>query len=308
LPAVKAEMLPLTLLLLAGQTESRSITLHDSARGKDLPVRITWPTAKGTYPVIVFSHGFRGSKDNMDPLVRPWAEHGYVVILPTHEDSIALMPAGQRRDAMQTGGANGFATWRSRIEDDEFIIDSLASLETKIPALKGKLDPKTVGVGGHSFGAHTADALAGMTLARRSFADPRPKAFLLLSPQGKGLAQGDDAWRGCTRPMMVVSGTEDKTPIDDPRTTSDPTRRQDAFRLSPAGDKYLVWIDGATHNFGGITGSFLWPGAGKPNKQHVEWVQRASLAFWDAYLKSDRSAKKTLEAGFKEKGITVERR
>jgi predicted dienelactone hydrolase len=298
----------IALLLIAAPTESRSLTLHDSARNKDLQIRVTWPTVKGPYPVIVFSHGFRGSKDNMDPLVKPWAEHGYVVIQPTHEDSISLMPVGERRNALQTRGANGFATWRSRIDDDKFIIDSLATLEEKIPGLKAKLDTKTVGVGGHSFGAHTADTLAGMTLARRSFADKRPKAFLLISPQGKGAAQGDDAWKDCTRPMMVISGTEDKTPIDDPRTTSGPTRRQDPFRLSPPGDKYLVWIDGATHNFGGITGSFRWSGAGTPNAQHVKWVQQTSLAFWDAYLKGDKKAKKTLAGGFNEKGMSVEKR
>jgi predicted dienelactone hydrolase len=302
-------LLPVALLmLLAGPTDSRSTTLHDPARNKDLPIRVTWPTSKGTYPVIVFSHGFRGSKDNMDPLVKPWAEHGYVVIQPTHEDSISLMPLGERRNALQTRGPNGFATWRSRIEDDKFILDSLAKLEEKIPELKGKLDAKTVGVGGHSFGAHTADTLAGMTLARRSFADRRPKAFLLISPQGKGAAQGDDAWKECTRPMMIVSGTEDKTPIDDPRTTSDPTRRQDPYRLSPPGDKYLVWIDGATHNFGGITGSFAWSGAGKPNAQHVKWVQQTSLAFWDAYLKGKKKAREALQSGFREPGIAVSRR
>jgi hypothetical protein len=105
--------------------------------------------------------------------------------------------------------------------------------------------------------------------------------------------------------MMVLSGTEDKTPLDDPRTVQDPTRRQDPYRLSPPGDKYLVWIDGTTHNFGGITGSFLWPGAGAPNAHHVEWVQRTTLAFWDAYLKGDENAKKLLQSGFREKGITV---
>ncbi|HKC62773.1 MAG TPA: hypothetical protein VKB86_04015, partial [Pyrinomonadaceae bacterium] len=31
--------------------------LHDSKRNKDLPVRIDFPKSRGSFPVIVFSHG-----------------------------------------------------------------------------------------------------------------------------------------------------------------------------------------------------------------------------------------------------------
>jgi predicted dienelactone hydrolase len=295
----------IALLLLAMPIESRSLTLHDSARSKDLAVRVTWPKTGGRYPVIVFSHGFRGSGDAMGPLVDYWAERGYVVIQPTHEDSIKLMALGHLRDALKTTGPNGFGAWQSRVEDCKFLFGALDEIEKKLPEVKGKMDHSKLAMSGHSFGAHTSNLIAGGRMMNRSFADKRPKAILLISPQGKGPAQNDDSWRDCTRPMMVVSGPEDKTPIDDPRTVHDPTRRQDPYRLSPPGDKYLVWIDGATHNFGGITGSFAWPGAGKPNAQHLQWVQQTTTAFWDAYLKHDPRAKQLLKTGFKQKGIAV---
>src|SRR5262252_4243814 len=65
-------------------------TLHDAKRNKDLPIRIVVPKTGGPFPVIVFSHGAGGSGQNYFPLTHHWVTHGYVVIQPTHNDSIAL--------------------------------------------------------------------------------------------------------------------------------------------------------------------------------------------------------------------------
>src|SRR6266436_7475404 len=65
-------------------------TIHDAKRNKDLPVRFLIPKSGGPFPVIVFSHGAGGSGQNYFPLTGFWATHGYVVIQPTHNDSIAL--------------------------------------------------------------------------------------------------------------------------------------------------------------------------------------------------------------------------
>src|SRR5260370_42486567 len=78
-------------------------TLHDPKRDKDLRVRVLFPKANGPFPVIVFSHGAGGSGQNYFPLTAIWAALGYVVIQPTHDDSIALrretsqhLPSGPR--------------------------------------------------------------------------------------------------------------------------------------------------------------------------------------------------------------------
>src|SRR5215471_1389673 len=65
-------------------------TIHDARRNKDLPIRVVAPKSGGPFPVIVFSHGAGGSGKNYFALTGYWASHGYVLIQPTHNDSLAL--------------------------------------------------------------------------------------------------------------------------------------------------------------------------------------------------------------------------
>jgi predicted dienelactone hydrolase len=118
------------------------VVLNDAKRMKELQLRIHYPAGEGAYPIIVWSHGAGGSKDNYLTLMEHWASHGYVTIQPTHSDSRAL--AARFTDPIN------FRDWQGRPADVSLILDSLAELEAKEPAIKGKLDGKHVGVGGHS--------------------------------------------------------------------------------------------------------------------------------------------------------------
>ena len=69
------------------------LVLHDAQRNKGLHVKVTYPQTAGKFPVIVFSHGYGGSKDTYASLVEYWAARGYVIIQPTHDDSIAVIGA-----------------------------------------------------------------------------------------------------------------------------------------------------------------------------------------------------------------------
>ena len=66
------------------------VTLAAPDRGQDLQVRVTAPTAGRDLPVIVFSHGMTLDMDDYAPLAAFWAAHGFVVIQPTHLDSLGL--------------------------------------------------------------------------------------------------------------------------------------------------------------------------------------------------------------------------
>ena len=147
----------------AGPHEIQSVAsydLEDKKREKTLPLRLTFPQPAGKYPLIVFSHGAMGSKDAYDPLIEHWASHGYVCIQPTHEDSLKLMLRSGERFRLQ----NVWSKWKTRPPDIQLILDSLDELEANVAGLKGKIDRERIGVGGHSFGAHTSQLIGGVKL------------------------------------------------------------------------------------------------------------------------------------------------
>ena len=266
-----------------------NLLLHDDKREKDLQLRVTYPRGGGRHPLIVWSHGAGGSKDNYQPLVTHWASHGYVVIQPTHSDSRAL--------DVKRGDATRFQDWPSRPADVSFVLDSLDALEKQVPALAGHIERSAIGVGGHSFGANTAQLIGGAkafparSRIERNFADTRVAAVMLLSGQGIGEMLRKESWQDLRRPMFVMTGS-----ADGPTRTGQPAEwRKQPYELSPPGDKYLVWVEGLDHGFGGITGVSLNP-RNKPNADHVAWTRYVTLAFWESYLRQHDAARAWLRS------------
>ena len=273
-------------------TVHESLVLHDERRNKDLEVRITYPDQGRNLPVIVWSHGAMGSKDIYPRLIHYWASHGYVCIQPNHSDSIDF---GKKTDKREI-----FGDWESRPADIAFVLDSLNSIGQQIAALQGRMDTSSIGVGGHSFGAHTAQLIAGAEVrksnaaAYESYTDPRPNAFVLLSPQGTGNRESmfdTGSWQNMKRPVLTVTGSSDPG-----RTGKGWRWRLEPFLFAPPQDKYLLFIQGAYHGFGGIVGSGF-ATTGPDDEAHVRYVNGVTTAFWDAYLKADSSALAFLRDG-----------
>src|ERR1051326_4483163 len=118
------------------------MTIHDAQRNRDLPLKIYYPQGAGPFPVIVWSHGLYGSRNTYRGLGEYWASHGYVVIHPSHDDSLqdGTLREGLRQALYDPRLIQG------RPQDISFVISSLADLERAQPALKGKLDASRVGV------------------------------------------------------------------------------------------------------------------------------------------------------------------
>jgi predicted dienelactone hydrolase len=260
------------------------LVLHDSAREKDVPVKIYYPDGPGPFPVIIFSHGAFGSRGTYWALGEYWASYGYVIIHPSHDDS--------RQDSGYRGGVlqvlRDSRLWESRPKDISFVIDSLGQIEKLAPELRGKLDRGRIGIGGHSYGAYTAQAIGGATVTMpgdsvpRSFADKRVNAVVILSPQGEGeMGLTAHSWDGMRLPTLLMYGSRD---FGTQRRT--PTWRSQPFYKGPPGDKYDVELEGATHMT--FVGPFRKPGH---QSMLFQCAKLETVAFWDAYLKGDPAAK-----------------
>jgi len=287
------------------------ITLHDASRDRDVPVRIYYPqtTEAQRFPILIFSHGAGGSKNGYAYLGKYWAAHGYVVLHPTHfgSDTSMLKRGRPFYDLrMVKKMVEDKSNLINRPKDVTFLLDSLPQLEGWIPALKGHTDPTRVGVGGHSFGAYTSMAVAGAKVygalnPSAQFEDTRVTAFLALSPQGPGgWAFKEDSWETVRRPVFVMTGTQDNG-----MGNNEPYRwRLEAYEHLRPGHKYLAVINGANHMDFSDT---QFNGKIRDPRVHV-WVQKASLAYWDAYVKGDRQLQENLkQVGFPQvSGVKVQ--
>lgn len=205
-------------------------------------------------PVIVFSHGFGGSKLGYGYLGRYWSEQGYLSIHPSHRDPPSVAEA--MRDPR---------VWRDRVADIASVIEALPDFA----------DPARVGVAGHSLGAFTALLCAGARVtidgALHDFTLARPRAFVALSPPGNGSrGLGEWSWGAIERPVLYVTGTLDQGPHGE-----DYSWRLQPFASLGSSDKSQLVIEGATHETfaGGLPRHRAEPA-------HLREIEAATLAFW----------------------------
>ena len=251
------------------------LMLHDGGRNRDIPVKVYYPghVVSGT-PVVIFSHGYGGSDQGYEYLGRGWADAGYVVILPTHagSDTAAIRPMGM---SGVEDPAKAFVLQQQRAGDVHFLVAQLKSIERQVPAIRGKIDRKKIGVAGHSMGAGTALLIAGAALAAPSgppqlFRDDHVRAAVALSPPGPGRsAFSDNSWDGIGVPVMTMSGTRDRGMGGEP-----PEWRTQPFKHMPGGGKYQVLVEGAEHLTFSLGGPRFRP-----------CILLETTAFWDTYLK-----------------------
>jgi predicted dienelactone hydrolase len=241
-----------------------------------------------------------------------------VVIHPTHNDSLLLKRSkGEKIDleAFRSKGTRGKVDPMDRHADIIFILDSLDTVEEKVPALRvasgpeknapkiGIIDRERIGMSGHSAGAYTTQLIAGVKargrrvdspLALKSMGDPRIKASIVISGQGlTTLSLGKESWNELDKPMLVISGSKDVSSVSD----ETPESRRHPFEYAKPGDKYLIFIEGATHSsYAGRARVSALLGEGEPTdiKMIGGVTSAGTTAFWDAYLKNDAAAKKYL--------------
>jgi len=158
---------------LFAQTENavgqRTFSFEDKHRNRKLITEVWYPTlaqpsadetspfismatarngaiSKGTFPVILFSHGTGGGRLTVEWFCATLASHGYIVVAVDHFGNTFDNPIPIE-----------FVKFWERPQDITFVLNQL--LDT--PEISSSMNVKKIGVAGFSLGGFTAIALAG---------------------------------------------------------------------------------------------------------------------------------------------------
>ena len=275
--------------------ETLDLSVTDTERQREIPIRIYLPSEKAPAPVVLFSHGLGGSREGCAYLGEHWAGRGYVAVFLQHPGSDTSVwkdaPLGQRMAAMQK--AAGAQNFMLRVKDVPAVLDQLERWNRSDGhPLAGRLDMKRVGMSGHSFGAVTTQAVSGQIFTRggMSLTDSRIKAAIAFSPSTP--RDGSDpkqAFGAVKIPWMLMTGTKDLAPIGG----TDMASRLGVFPALPPGGKYELVLWGAEHS--AFTDRALPGDTEKRNPNHHRVILALSTAFWDAWLRQDPAARAWLD-------------
>lgn len=267
-------------------------TWTDAARGgRALPMLLRWPDGTAPCPLVIHSHGLGGNREGGDRWGEAWRAAGLAVLHVQHPGSDTEV--ARDRGLLSLRAAASGAQLRERVLDVRFAIDEVLRRATAGHAPFSRVRADAIGASGHSFGAHTVQALAGQRfpVPADDAADPRIQAFIAFSPSfGRGRLAPTEQFARVTRPFLAVTGGHDGSPLDRDLTGADRARVYDAL---PPGRRALLWVDGGDHaTFGGNAhlarraARILRrdPEAERDEAQHQSLIARVSSDWWRAQL------------------------
>jgi len=276
-----------------GAIVSKTFDVKDSKRDRVLPVRVYLPKSDKPAPVILFSHGLGGSRDNNPYLGNHWAARGYVVVFVQHpgsDESVWKEVAGLQRMAAMKKAASG-ENFLLRNQDIPVVLDALKTWNgEKDHPLKGRLDLEHIGMSGHSFGAVTTQAVSGQAFlgGKTTFLEPRIDASVMFSPSPPQAGDPATAFASIKIPCLLMTGTDDNSPIGN-TTAADRLKVYPNLKQAPA---WQVVFDKATHmSFGERESTGLAAFRSNSDPRYHKAILALSTAFWDMTLKSDPAAK-----------------
>lgn len=202
-----------------------------------------WPSNKCD-KVLLVSHGLGGSEKGLSYIGEAFSEKGYHVVVMGHT------VLNERKDLR----ALIFSADRTKIiVDNEKFLHRFLDIEATLKFIKNACAPKNIFFAGHSLGAATTIIEAGAIANVKQRGSNRFDGYMALSHQGVGDLFEKEAWKNINKPVLMITGTKDKT-----ANGSDYTSRLSAYENLPNINKRMAVIKDATHmNLGGRRNSFV---------------------------------------------------
>ena len=270
------------------------------------------PVSQQSFPLVIVSHGYPGSRFFLTYLTENLASKGYVVAAIDHTDSVF-------------GDVKPFpSTLLNRSADQLFTIEQLTKMSTGKSFLHGLIDSNSVAIVGYSMGGYGALISAGAGISKSSsllqfvpggylseWSADSPKfqsikrealkAIVAIAPWGEQppYRTWDSAGlRGIRVPSLFIAGDHDDVADFDAGI-------KPAFEAATNSERYLLVYENARHNTGGnppppgVSLNFgLIQAFAEPvwRKDRITAInQHFITAFLDVYLKGDKSRRTYLD-------------
>ncbi len=281
----------LTATFSSVAAESYDDDWTDKERNRIVPVRIYLPggDAVGPRPIVLLSHGLGGTRYGFPYLGVYWSKHGYVVVVMQHpgsdRPSVERKPGKTVLETMNESANRNNALLR--VGDVRFVLDELERRNKNDAKLQGRLDLDKIGLGGHSFGAHTTLSAVGRAPTKP---DPRIKAAIVMSPNIPLGAKPDGLFNNIMVPILHLTGTKDTSPI---QKGLEPIDRRIPYDTIRNVDQYLVIFKDGNHMlFSGHTRPF---GLSMLEKKYQPLIEELTLQFLNAYVDGNATARQWLQ-------------
>lgn len=296
--------------LFTYEEEGRKDIYGHEDENRKVNVEFWYPQdGKGTYPLVIFSHGLYGIKLSNETLFRELASHGYVVCSIDHpyhafftkgDDGIKLVSnvyLSQYKEANESENLEliekYFKEWMDiRTGDMNFVIETIlskAGTGEKEPVYE-RVDGDTIVVAGHSMGGAAALALGRQRKDIRAVISlEAPYAGDIIGINGDRFLWNEEAY-----PVPVLHIYSDTVRGDEEAFLDSVTYEQNVrMEKDPSSVVESIYIDGTTHL--GLTDlSLLSPmlvktidgkAPRKEPRQCLKEINEASLDFLERYVK-----------------------
>src|SRR5580692_6636654 len=233
----------MSLTLLAGSCFAQQLVHVTREDGAQTPLRVYPPSNDRCAPLALISPGAGGNENGYQYLAEGMQGNGWRAIVMGHKESGG---AALRSDMQEAGGVK--SGLRQLVDDPKAYEARLMDIAAALKWAGESCKAPYVALIGHSMGARTVMLEAGAKNKLGVKGHDRFDSYVALSPDGPDAMFPEDAWSGITKPVLILTGTRDKS-----MQTGDYKSRTIPYDNMPAGCKWLGVIDGATHiNFAGV--------------------------------------------------------